>query len=209
MAQAILASLLASAMATTLVGRRANDPVSQDRCRWLVPKQNSSGGVRTSLAISASKATAGVLAVIRYAKIDGIPSRSEGSWVSNAGDKRRGQRRTDARDRVQPPARRVLLDARPCCVCRTPIFGPSVPAIDCREQQAAERLLWVIRTDLAASLPFPVYLTYDWKKCRAWSARAIAGLMHRIESILVRIMRFRRHRQATLMARSDCLEAPR
>jgi hypothetical protein len=34
-AQAILASLLASAMAATLVGLRANNPVSQGRCRAL------------------------------------------------------------------------------------------------------------------------------------------------------------------------------
>jgi len=38
MAQAILASLLASAMAATLVGRRANNAVSQGRCRvpWIL-----------------------------------------------------------------------------------------------------------------------------------------------------------------------------
>jgi len=36
-----------------------------------------------------------------------IPSRSEGSWVSNAGDQRCGQRWADARDRVQSLARRV------------------------------------------------------------------------------------------------------
>src|ERR1700751_4992827 len=36
-----------------------------------------------------------------------IPSRSEGSWLSNAGDQCCGQRRTDARDRIQPLAGRV------------------------------------------------------------------------------------------------------
>ena len=36
-----------------------------------------------------------------------IPSRSEGSWLSNAGNQCCGQRRTDARDRIQPLAGRV------------------------------------------------------------------------------------------------------
>ena len=36
-----------------------------------------------------------------------IPSRSEASWVSNAGDQRCSQRRTDARDRIQSLARRA------------------------------------------------------------------------------------------------------
>src|SRR3974390_633773 len=36
-----------------------------------------------------------------------VPARSEGSWISNAGDERCCQRRTDARDRVQPLACRV------------------------------------------------------------------------------------------------------
>src|SRR5262249_12472534 len=50
-----------------------------------------------------------------------IPSRSEGSWVGNAGDKRCGQRRTDAGDRVQPLA---------CRACSMPGHDASVELQD-------------------------------------------------------------------------------
>jgi hypothetical protein len=53
MAQAILAILLASAMAATLVGRRANNAVRQGRCFATVEK--SSGPEGTTVTITAAE----------------------------------------------------------------------------------------------------------------------------------------------------------
>jgi hypothetical protein len=100
MAQAILASLLASAMAATLVGRRASNAVSQGRCplpcgSWhsgSLARAPGLGRARAEAEFERSKDKlgsiskqgdrylrslfkAGALAVVRYAKIHGAGHR--------------------------------------------------------------------------------------------------------------------------------------
>src|SRR6516162_5731865 len=120
MAQAILASLLASAMAATLVGRRANNAVSQGRCPGAMDLGIADHGERASreqaaqiaialLADAAKLVFTPARVLLRHKPNPGreVPSRSEGLGISDTCDQRCCQRRTDARDRIQPFAGRV------------------------------------------------------------------------------------------------------
>src|SRR5215813_8174778 len=112
MAHAILAILLASAIATTLVGRRANNAVSQGDV-WCHGSWHS-GEQAAQIAIALFADTAElVLAparVLLWYKADPgrkIPSASEGLWISDTGDQSGGERGTNAGNLIQPFARLV------------------------------------------------------------------------------------------------------
>src|SRR5262249_29222331 len=95
----------------TLVGRRANNAVSQGRC-IADHRQRASGEQAAQIAIALFADTAELVlaparVLLRNEPDPGrkIPPRSEGLWISDAGDQSGGERGTNAGNLIQPFAR--------------------------------------------------------------------------------------------------------
>src|SRR3982074_577074 len=98
MAHAILAILLASAIAATFVGRRANNALSQGRCLvpWILAYERAGGEPTAQIAIAVLADTAELVpasarALLRHEPDPGreIPPGSESLRISDAGDQSR------------------------------------------------------------------------------------------------------------------------